>query len=60
MQSEKYSWSRGSSKIFATNNNGKLKEVREILSYYEILSLRDANVKIYKITRLPEIVTIRD
>lgn len=46
MQSEKYSWSRGSCKIFATNNNGKLKEVRENLSDHEILSLKDANVNV--------------
>lgn len=32
--------------IFATNNKGKLREVREILSDYEIMSLKDANVDI--------------
>lgn len=32
--------------IFATNNKGKLREVREILNDYEIVSLRDANVDI--------------
>ncbi len=32
--------------IFATNNKGKLREVREILNEYEIISLRDANVSI--------------
>ena len=28
-------------KVMATNNQGKLKEVREILKDYEILSLKD-------------------
>lgn len=32
--------------IFATNNKGKLREIREILSDYEIISLSDANVDI--------------
>lgn len=32
--------------IFATNNKGKLREVRDILSDYEIISLRDANIDI--------------
>jgi len=32
--------------IFASNNNGKLKEVRSILSDYEIYSLKDKNVLI--------------
>lgn len=32
--------------IFATNNKGKLREVKEILSDYEIVSLREANVDI--------------
>lgn len=30
----------------ATNNQGKLKEVREILNEYEILSLKDVNCEI--------------
>ncbi len=32
--------------VMATNNKGKLKEVREILNEYEILSLSDLNCKI--------------
>ena len=32
--------------IFASNNNGKLKEVRSILSDYEIYSLKDKNILI--------------
>ncbi len=32
--------------IFATNNQGKLKEIREILSNYEILSLADVSVSV--------------
>ena len=32
--------------VMATNNQGKLKEVREILNEYEILSLKDVNCEI--------------
>ena len=32
--------------IFATNNKGKLKEIRKILSEYEIYSLKDKNIDI--------------
>lgn len=32
--------------VMATNNKGKLKEVREILNEYEILSLKDVNCEI--------------
>lgn len=32
--------------IFATNNNGKLKEVRELLKGYDIKSLKDVNLDV--------------
>ncbi len=32
--------------ILATNNKGKLKEIREILSQYEIMSLREAGITV--------------
>ncbi len=32
--------------IFATNNKGKLREIRSILNQYEVKSLREANVSI--------------
>ena len=32
--------------IFATNNKGKLKEIKEILSEYDIYSLKDKNIDI--------------
>lgn len=32
--------------LAATNNNGKLKEIKEILEYYEIISLKDINLEI--------------
>ena len=32
--------------VVATNNSGKLREIKEILKYYEIISLRDLNLNI--------------
>ena len=32
--------------IFATNNNGKLREIKEILKNYEIYSLKEKNIYI--------------
>ena len=32
--------------IFATNNNGKLREIKEILKNYEIYSLKEKNIVI--------------
>ena len=32
--------------ILATNNNGKIKELQEILKEYKLLSLKEANINI--------------
>ena len=32
--------------VVATNNSGKLREIKEILKYYEIISLKDLNLNI--------------
>ena len=32
--------------VVATNNSGKIREIKEILKYYEIISLKDLNLNI--------------